>query len=128
MLMQILSSIKTVREQPEQDDFVDDKEIIVVPKATELIIALRKESFKFSTVSIIQSISLIGYACFLFYRNDTTFSYLSFIFLVTPIFIILHERWEWQQRREKLIIELLGQLVSDNNRLRKLLPNDPSRL
>ncbi|MCX6854370.1 MAG: hypothetical protein NTV80_05635 [Verrucomicrobia bacterium] len=126
--MQILSSIKTVREQPEQDDFVDDKEIIVVPKATELIIALRKESFKFSTVSIIQSISLIGYACFLFYRNDTTFSYLSFIFLVTPIFIILHERWEWQQRREKLIIELLGQLVSDNNRLRKLLPNDPSRL
>ncbi len=48
--------------------------------------------------------------------------------IISPLFMILSERWEWHKARQKLVIELLGELVSENNRLRRSLPPDPTWL
>jgi hypothetical protein len=126
MLMQIISSLKTA--PIEEDDFIDDHHPILLPKATELIIKLRNSDFKMCKTTIIQSFVLIGLSVLLFFRHDGSFSYISIIMLISPLFAILSERWQWHKARHQLMIELLGELVSENNRIKRLLPPDPTRL
>ncbi len=126
MLNQIISSLKTTRIVEDGD--LTDNDLPIVPKATALIIELRRMEFKMSKFSIIQCFGLMATSVFLFLYQDGKPPFYCVLLLISPLFTIWGERWEWHKARQKLVIELLAELVSENNRLRRSLPPASTRL
>lgn len=101
-----------------------DEDLPALPRATELLIELRRERTGISWLYVISTLLYCAIAILYLTTVGTKDPMWLFWLAMAALFLALG-RVERHKKREKLMIELLGELVSQNNQLRRNLePTD----
>ncbi len=101
-----------------------DEDLPALPRATELLIELRRERTGISWLYVISTLLYCAIAILYLTTVGTKDTMWLFWVAMAALFLALG-RVERHKKREKLMIELLGELVSQNYQLRRnLAPTD----
>jgi hypothetical protein len=110
---------------PSKLDLGED-EIPNLPRATELLMKLRySDQGPPRRVWILCLIYLAAAASSLIFMGAKAWPQTG-IWLGLTVLTLFAEKWVQQQRREKIVLELLGELVAENNRLNRLVAESPN--
>lgn len=101
---------------PDEDDLPD------VPRTTELLLKLRRKDGMMSWGSLVPCVIYLGGAiAYLVMNGKDAFPGVILWVGMAALFLVA-DRMDKQRKREQLVQELLGELVAENNRLRRALP------
>lgn len=120
-----INSTGMVRESSApSEDYPDEGGIPQMPRATELLMKLRNQEIKPSWGMVVPCLINLGMAAsYLILDGVRSLSNVAFWLGIAVLFFVV-ERWDRQRKRDKIVSELLGELVAENNRLRRLVPDD----
>ncbi len=101
---------------PDEDDLPD------VPRTTELLLKLRRKDGMMSWGTLVPCVIYLGAAvAYLVVSGKDAFPGIILWVGMAALFLVAN-RMDKQKKREQLVQELLGELVAENNRLRRLVP------